>query len=227
MVYGWARTGTFFSIFTRIDEKSGIPRPALWLTFGLSVFWTLPFPSWEALINVVSAALILSYAVAPVTVAALRRNAPELVRPFKVKHMGLLGPLSFIIAALIVYWSGWKTVSWLLSLQILMFVIYLLCGRFVPTMHLSIAQQVRSSAWLIGFYAMTILLSWLGSFGGLGVITHPLDTIVVALGALGIYYWGAATGVPAHLVQLDAEDSESEIEQQPVHAPRGASTQLS
>ena len=227
VVYGWARTGTFFSIFTRIDEKSGIPRPALWLTFGLSVFWTLPFPSWEALINVVSAALILSYAVAPVTVAALRRNAPELVRPFKVKHMGLLGPLSFIIAALIVYWSGWKTVSWLLSLQILMFVIYLLCGRFVPTMHLSLAQQVRSSAWLIGFYAMTILLSWLGSFGGLGVITHPLDTIVVALGALGIYYWGAATGVPAHLVQLDAEDSESEIEQQPVHAPRGASTQLS
>ena len=227
VVYGWAQTGTFFKYFTRIDAESGIPRPALWLTFGLSVFWTLPFPSWEALINVVSAALILSYAVAPVTVAALRRNAPELVRPFKVKRMGLLGPLSFIIAALIVYWSGWKTVSWLLSLQILMFVIYLLCGRFVPTMHLSLAQQVRSSAWLIGFYAMTILLSWLGSFGGLGVITHPLDTIVVALGALGIYYWGAATGVPAHLVQLDAEDSESEIEQQPVHAPRGASTQLS
>ncbi len=45
VVYGWAQTGTFFKIFTRIDEKSGIPRPALWLTFGLSVFWTLPFPS--------------------------------------------------------------------------------------------------------------------------------------------------------------------------------------
>ena len=227
VVYGWARTGTFFSIFTRIDEKSGIPRPALWLTFGLSVFWTLPFPSWEALINVVSAALILSYAVAPVTVAALRRNAPELVRPFKVKRMGLLGPLSFIIAALIVYWSGWKTVSWLLSLQILMFVIYLLCGRFVPTMHLTLAQQVRSSAWLIGFYAVTILLSWLGSFGGIGVITHPFDTVVVALSALGIYYWGAATGVPAHLVQLDAEDLESEAEPQHVPHPRGARTQMS
>lgn len=77
VVYGWAQTGTFFKIFTRIDEKSGIPRPALWLTFALSVFWTLPFPSWEALINVVSAALILSYAVAPVTVAALRRPAPQ------------------------------------------------------------------------------------------------------------------------------------------------------
>ncbi|MNW03410.1 Aspartate-proton symporter [compost metagenome] len=53
---------------------------------------------------------------------------------------------------------------------------------------------------------MTILLSWLGSFGGLGVIGHPFDTVVVAACALGIYYWGAATGVPAHLVRLEGED---------------------
>lgn len=220
VVYGWAQTGTFFKVFTRIDEKSGIPRPALWLTFGLSVFWTLPFPSWEALINVVSAALILSYAVAPVTVAALRRNAPEMARPFRVKGMAVLGPLSFIIAALIVYWSGWSTVSWLLGLQILMFVVYLLCARWVPTAHLNLKQQVRSSAWLIGFYAVTILLSKLGSFGGIGVISHPFDTAVVAVCALGIYYWGAATGVPAHLVRLETEDDESEtVDELHTHAP--------
>ena len=210
VIYGWAQTGTFFKIFTRIDEKSGIPRPALWLTFGLSVFWTLPFPSWEALINVVSAALVLSYAVAPVSVAALRRSAPGMPRPFRVKGMNVLGPLSFIIAALIVYWSGWGTVSWLLGLQILMFVIYLLCGRLVPTAHLNLGQQVRSSAWLIGFYALTILLSKLGSFGGIGVLSHPFDTVIVAVCALGIYYWGAATGVPAHLIRLETEDDESE-----------------
>ncbi|EJM52275.1 APC family permease [Pseudomonas sp. GM48] len=232
VIYGWAQTGTFFKVFTRIDEKSGIPRPALWLTFALSVFWTLPFPSWEALINVVSAALVLSYAVAPVSVAALRRNAPDMPRPFKVKRMGVLGPLSFIIAALIVYWSGWSTVSWLLGLQILMFVIYLLCGRFVPTQHLSLAQQVRSSAWLIGFYAVTIVLSWLGSFGGMGVLTHPFDTVVVAACAMGIYYWGAATGVPAHLIRLDDEDAESETEPAYTHTlggqrPIGAATQTS
>lgn len=210
VIYGWAQTGTFFRLFTRIDEQSGIPRPALWLTFGLSVFWTLPFPSWEALINVVSAALVLSYAVAPVTVAALRRNAPDMPRPFRVRGMAVMGPLSFVIAALIVYWSGWGTVSWLLSLQILMFVIYLLCRRFVPTEHLGIAQQVRSSAWLIGFYAVTLLLSWLGSFGGLGVLGHPYDTLAVAACALGIYHWGATTGVPAELIRLSGEDESEE-----------------
>ena len=223
VIYGWAQTGTFFKVFTRIDEKSGIPRPALWLTFGLSVFWTLPFPSWEALINVVSAALVLSYAVAPVSVAALRRNAPDMPRPFRVKWMAVLGPLSFIVAALIVYWSGWKTVSWLLGLQIVMFVVYLLCARFVPTNHLSLAQQVRSSLWLIGFYAVTIVMSKLGTFGGLGVLAHPFDTLVVAACATGIYYWGAATGVPAHMVRLeDDEESEEATEPASQTPPRHA-----
>ena len=122
--------------------------------------------------------------------------------------MGVLGPLSFIIAALIVYWSGWDTISWLLGLQILMFAVYLLCGRYVPTEHLSLRQQVRSSAWLIGFYAVTIVLSWLGSFGGLGVLSHPFDTLAVAVCALGIYHWGVATGVPSHLIRLE-DDEES------------------
>ena len=93
VIYAWSNSNTFFRIFTRVDPKSGIPRYALWLTFALSVFWTMPFPSWDKLISVVSAALVLSYALAPVTVGALRRNAPELERPFYVKGFTVLGSL--------------------------------------------------------------------------------------------------------------------------------------
>ncbi|MFJ1255126.1 APC family permease [Cupriavidus sp. CuC1] len=208
VVYGWARGGTFFKLFSRIDAASGIPRPALWLTFALSVFWTLPFPSWEAMINVVSAALVLSYAVAPVTVAALRRNAPGLQRPFRVKGLAVLGPLSFIIAALIVYWSGWGTVSWLLGLQIAMFVVYLLCKRAVPTHRLSLRQQVYSSLWLIAFYLLIMLTSYLGAFGGIGAIAHPWDTALVALIAVGLYWWGACTGIPSAQMDLGGDDDD-------------------
>ncbi|MGZ2748020.1 APC family permease [Burkholderia stagnalis] len=206
VVYGWAKTGTFFKVFARVDEASGIPRAGLWLTFGLAIFWTLPFPSWEALINIVSAALVLSYAVAPVSVAALRRTAPDLPRPFRASAFAITGPASFVIAALIVYWSGWSTVSWLLGLQIAMFVIYLACRRWVPTAHLSLAEQVRSSAWLIAFYAAMIVLSYLGGFGGTGQLAHPYDTAVVAAVALVIYYWGANTGVPSAKLQLDEDE---------------------
>ncbi|KVT24005.1 APC family permease [Burkholderia ubonensis] len=206
VVYGWAKTGTFFKVFTRIDEASGIPRAGLWLTFGLAIFWTLPFPSWEALINIVSAALVLSYAVAPVSVAALRRTAPDLPRPFRASAFAITGPASFVIAALIVYWSGWSTVSWLLGLQIAMFVIYLACRRWVPTAHLSLAEQVRSSAWLIAFHAAMIVASYFGGFGGTGQLAHPYDTLVVAAIALVIYYWGAHTGVPSAKLQLEDDE---------------------
>ncbi|HJP96925.1 MAG TPA: APC family permease [Rhodanobacteraceae bacterium] len=208
VVYGWARGGTFFKVFTRVDERSGIPRPALWLTFALAVFWTLPFPSWSAMIQVVSAALVLSYAVAPVTTAALRRNAPDLARPFRVGGFGVIGPLSFVIAGLIVYWSGWTTVSWLLGLQIVLYAIYLVYAATIPGRREALAQDVHSSLWLIALYAGLMVASWLGTFGGRGVVGHPWDSVMVAAIALATYYWGACTGLPTRKLALGMDEAD-------------------
>ena len=45
-----------------------------------------------------------------------------------------------------------------------------------------------------------------GSFGGLGVLGHPYDTLAVAACALGIYHWGANyaawPGTPNKLTQV-------------------------
>ncbi|MFT4247064.1 MAG: APC family permease [Pseudomonas sp.] len=208
VVYGWARSGGFLPVLTRIDAKSGIPRPALWLSFALSVFWTLPFPSWETLIGVVSAALVLSYAVAPVTVAALRRSAPDLARPFRVRALGLIGPLSFIVAALIVYWSTWQTLSWLLGLQVAMFVLYVLYRLPSASGRARLLRQVQCSLWLIVFYLLVMAVSCLGTFGGSGVIAHPWDTVAVAVIAFFVYHWAARSGLRGDELALDEDDAE-------------------
>ncbi|HET9106160.1 MAG TPA: APC family permease [Steroidobacteraceae bacterium] len=208
VVYGWARGGTFFKLFTSVDGKSGIPRPALWLTLASSIFWTLPFPSWAAMIRVVSAALVLSYAVAPVTAAALRRNAPGLPRPFRTPGFAVLGPAAFVVAALICYWSGWSTLSWLLGLQIVLFAIYVPCARRSAALRATLLQDVRSSFWLIGFYALMLLLSGLGTFGGWSVIGAPWDSLLAAVVALLVYHWGARTGVPWSSIALNTQDEE-------------------
>ncbi len=208
VVYGWARSSRFLPVLTRVDDKSGIPRPALWLSFGLSVFWTLPFPSWETLIGVVSAALVLSYAIAPVTVAALRRSAPELERPFRVKGLAVLGPLSFVVAALIVYWSTWPTVSWLLGLQVLIYIAYVLSQLTSAPRRARVLRQVRSSAWLIVFFVLVMAVSYLGSFGGIGAIAHPWDAACVAVIACGIYHWGARSGLRGHELALEEDDGQ-------------------
>lgn len=68
------------------------------------------------------------------------------------------------------YWSGWKTVSWLLGSQLVMFLIYLCFSKYTPKEDVSLAQQLKSAWWLIGFYIMMLIFSYIGSFGhGLGI----------------------------------------------------------
>jgi amino acid transporter len=209
IVYGWARNKTFFRVFESVDEKTGIPRPSLWLTFILTLFWTLPFPSWDKLISVVSDALILSYAVAPICAGALRQNAPDLHRPFSLKGISVLSPLSFIIASLIVYWSGWDTISWLLGSQIVMFVIYLSFKKKVPTHEVSFHQQLKSSWWLVFYYLFMLILSYFGSFGGKGWLKNPWDLLFVAVVSLIAYFWSVKSCLPKALIDFDEVEEET------------------
>lgn len=206
VAYAWARSSGYFKVLTRVDAKSGIPRPALWLSFALSVFWTLPFPSWDVLVGVVSAAMVLSYAVAPVTAAALRRTAPGLVRPFRVAGFAWVGPLSFVIATWILYWAGWSTLRWLLALQLVMFVLDVALRLPSVENRALLPGQIKASLWLLGYYLLLLPASWAGTFGGHGWIAHPWDLAVVGLIALLVYYWGAATGV-SDQVRVGDEDA--------------------
>lgn len=200
VIYGWARTGTLFKLFGQVDERTGIPRYALWLTFFLSIFWTLPFPSWDALIAVVSSALIFSYALAPISAHALRLSHPDMPRPFFLKGMGIIGPLAFVIASLILYWAGWSTISWLLGAQVVMFLAYLVFGSH-KAHDLSLGAQVRPALWLIFYYLMIMLISGLGSFGGSNLLPSPWDQACVALVALVSYYWAVHSRLPESLLQ--------------------------
>ncbi len=38
LVYAWARNGTLFKVFAKVNKSTGIPRPSLWLSFALAVF---------------------------------------------------------------------------------------------------------------------------------------------------------------------------------------------
>ncbi|MBM7646129.1 amino acid transporter [Scopulibacillus daqui] len=194
-VFAWSKNGTFFKIFAKVDKKTGVPRPSLWFTFILSVFWTAPFPSWDKLINVASSAAVLSYILIPISVVALRRSAPDLHRPFKLKGISIIGPLSFLIASFIVYWTGWQTISWLIGLEMMMFIGYLFSKKIIQASKIAFAQQIKSSIWLIVYCLAMIAISYLGTFGGRGILPAPWDQIAVIIISLAAYYWGVASAL--------------------------------
>ncbi|MEC5228754.1 APC family permease [Bacillus inaquosorum] len=213
LMYAWAKNRTFFKKFASINNKTGVPQASLFLTFIMSVFWTLPFPSWNTLVNVCSVALILSYAIAPVSAGALRKNAKHVERPYRVRGMKMVAPLAFIFAAFIVYWAGWQTVSWILGVQFLMFLFYCLSKKRVPVQDVTFKQQLKSVWWMLAFYLGMMIVSYLGSFGGIGFLKNPFDLISVGVIALLAFIWSQYTALPKAIIDYDEVEEEMNSDQ--------------
>ncbi|GEO26492.1 aspartate:proton symporter [Alicyclobacillus acidoterrestris] len=211
VIFAWARTKTFFQLFAKVDNKSGVPRPALWLALVMAIVFTLPFPSWSKLVGVVSSATVLTYILGPVSAHAFRRTAPNLARPFRLAGMGIISPISFVIASLIIYWSGWQTDRLLIGMQLIVWVLYLIFNRLAPSAQVSFGQQLKSSWWLVVYYAVMMVVSYLGgtTFGGTNILPTPWDQIVVILMSFGAYYWGVYSAVPNPNFDVDADTDDA------------------
>jgi ACR3 family arsenite efflux pump ArsB len=87
-------------------------------------------------------------------------------------------------------------VSWLLGVQIVLYALYVAYVARRRASRAQLAQDVRASLWLIGFYALVLTTSWLGTFDGRQTVEGPWDSLLVAAIALVVYYWGERSGVP-------------------------------
>ncbi len=217
MSYAWAKNGYFFSLFSRVDPKTGLPRPALVLSFILAVLWILPdnFRSWSGLVGAVTSATVLTYIFGPVTLAALRKSAPDHPRPFKLGGLGIIGPLAFIAGSWIVYWSGWTIDRLLIGLTLGSLILYFaFMDRDAETLA-RVKRDWRAAIWVIVYYLFMGVMTYIGSFGPLKhpIIPGPyIDSLVVGVAALIFYYWGVASALPQALVTSDPEE-EPEIGQ--------------
>ena len=89
-----------------------------------------------------------------------------------------------------------------------MFVLYVLYKLPAAAGRARLLRQVRGSLWLIVFFALVLVVSYLGTFGGTGWIAHPWDSMSVVVIAFFIYHWGARSGLPAEELALEEDDGE-------------------
>src|SRR5215475_2582446 len=122
--YGLARNRYYPQIFQRVD-KNGVPWVSLILAFLFGLVFLLPFPSWSALVGLVTSASVLMYAGAPLSLGALRGQVPEVPRPYRVPAANVIAPLAFVLASLIIYWSGLEVI-W--KLGVVLVIGYVLIG---------------------------------------------------------------------------------------------------
>ncbi len=185
--YGLARNRYYPGLFGKVDSR-GIPWFGMIVAFIAGIVFTFPFPSWHSLVSLVTGASVLMYAGAPLSLGAFRRRLPGADRPFRLPGAAVLSPIAFIVAGLLIYWSGFEAI-WKLGVAIVLgYVVILFYSADRP--ELPRIDWVRS-AW-IGAYLLGMgILSWQGDYGpqNTGRLAYPWDILVVALFSLGIYYW--------------------------------------
>ncbi len=202
--YGLARNRYYPQIFAKVDAN-GVPWVSLIFAFVFGLFFLLPFPSWHALVGLVTGASVLMYAGAPLSLGAFRGQVPEADRPYRLPAASVVAPIAFIIANLIIYWSGFEVV-W--KLGICLVIGYVLIG-------ISMAYvDWKSAQWLPVYLIGLGIISWQGQYGpnNTNRIGFGWDAVIVAAFSLAIFFWAQATKLPR-------EEMLNLVERQSAHGP--------
>ncbi|SDJ73867.1 APC family permease [Streptomyces indicus] len=206
MAANLAESGFFPKKIREVHPKYGNARPAMWLNlvFALVLLFTVGH-SWEALSAVVSAAMVVSYLIGPIAVGVFRETKPELPRPFRLPAARILCPVTFAFAACALYWSKWPDTGKVVGLTL---VAAPIAAIVLKRKGADLREQFAPAWWLIGFLLWLGTLSALGSpeFGGHGVIPGGVDIALVAVSALGFYFWAVRSGIRAHMAGLPGPD---------------------
>jgi amino acid transporter len=173
-------------------SRRGVPLNALWVSFVYGLICILPFPSWHALVVVVSGAGILSYMTSGSCLGILRKHAADIPRPFSTgRHARWLGPTAMAVSAMMFLWYGWPT-----TMQVGIFFLVGLALYVVAYYRARLPRRdIQAGLWLPVLFFAIVVLSWLGSFGtgNLHVIAFPWDTLIAAAMGVASYYWAVAS----------------------------------
>jgi hypothetical protein len=104
----------------------------------------------------------------------MRKLQPNTHRPFKLVASRFVSHLAFYICNLMLYWCGFE-VLWKLDIALIIgLVIHMIYYR-----HSSLSQNYPLY-WFVFYMGSILTISYLGSFGGIGVIQFPIDLILIA-----------------------------------------------
>jgi len=163
-LYGMAKMNYIPAFFGKIHPRFRTPWISLVVTFIIGAMFLLPFPSWYALVGINSSFTVFAYLAAGITNTSLRKTAPEMERPFKTPFLTVMAPLAFVIASMLVYFSGWSTVALLLLIVDGGLPIFLLSRYGRETFHINMRSASLFSAiyWVIFIfigiiYALSLL----------------------------------------------------------------------
>lgn len=185
ILYAMSHMGYVPKFFSKLN-KQHLPVYAIIVNFLLGMLAFLPLPGWQAMVNFLGSALVITYAMGPIALISLRYVLPDQHRPFRLPAANFLCLLAFYCCNLFSYWTGWDTISKLgiaLAVGALLFSISCLRGRITIN-----AEEWKSARWILPYLIGLILISYLGAFGGKNIIPFGWDFLVIGILTIAVLY---------------------------------------
>lgn len=186
--YGLSEIGFFPQGLKKLTKK-GVPIRSMVVNYIVGLLLFLPFPGWQKLATFIISCFIVSYIIGPLAIVGLRNKYPKMSRPFLLPLANFIAPFAFYICNLLIYWTGWQTVSKIM-LVLAAGILYFIYSHYRQNKNNeSVLQSLMRSSWLIFYFALLAIISYYGSFGGgQNQITFGVDFLVIALMSFFIYY---------------------------------------
>lgn len=173
--------------------QNNLPYKAIIVNFVLGMCLFAPFPGWDSMAKFLTSLMALSYAIAPVSLLVLRRAMGDRQRFFKLPFAPLWCFIAFYICTLIFYWSGWDVI-YKFCIAFCIGVVILLVYRYGFRRSRILDLGVRTSIWIWPYFIGLTIISYLGNFNGLGVISMGESFFwigLLSLICLILAYYGA------------------------------------
>ena len=197
--YGLSRNGYVPTAFEWTNSQ-GVPWVGLIVAFVAGCICFLPFPSWQSLVGLITSASVLMYAGAPLSLGVFRKRLPDAERPYRLPAANVLSPLAFIVAGLIILWSGWDT-DFKLGIAILLGYVILAVNRIFHLNDKAPVLDWRAAQWLPVYLVGMGVIVYLSTFGPAGVIPLWWDMLVVAAFSVVIYHWAIRVALSREQIQ--------------------------
>jgi amino acid transporter len=210
IIYAMSQNGYLPKLFSKVNQEH-FPMWAIGFNFLVGMALFLPLPGWQNMVSFLVSAVVISYAMGPISLLCFRKLLPDVKRSFRLPAKSILCFGAFYCCNLMSYWVGWETISKLtiaLGIGLLLFIIA--CSqKKVPSDNLGL----KAIFWIVPYLGGLAAISYFGAFGGKHLITFGWDFLVIAVFSAVMLYLAVLvrlTKVPEQYKLYIHQDLQSE-----------------
>ena len=144
--------------------------------------------------------MVIALAIGPVSLMALRKQLPEVKRPFRLKGAGIWCRAAFVLATWSILWSGKTSVLWAVGTIVLPTILFL-----IPQWFRGRPLELRNGLWWIVYLGGLVAILCVTDQAGWYPLAIRPQMILSALFALVIFPIAVAS-------RLENISPESELE---------------